>query len=68
MERFTLQDAQEHLQQLIADAQHGKTILIVADNDVAIQLVPVETSPKPRKAGSARGLIQIATDFDEYTA
>lgn len=64
MERYTLRDAQKHLQQLIVDAQHGKTILIVADNDLAVQLVPVETSAKPRKAGSARGLVQIAPDFD----
>lgn len=64
MDRYTLQDAQEHLQQLMVDAQKGKTVLIVSDNDLAVRLVPVEIPAKPRKAGSAHGLIQIAPDFD----
>ncbi len=66
MDRYTLQDAKEHLQQLMVDAQKGKTVLIVSDNDLAVRLVPVETPAKSRKAGSARGLIQIAPDFDAH--
>lgn len=75
MDRYNLRDAQEHLQQLIADAQKGKTVLIVSDNDLAVRLVPVEMPAKTRKAGSARGQIQMSadfdatlTDFDEYMA
>lgn len=63
MERYSLQDAQQHLQKLIDDAQHGKTVVILDENEQAVQLVPV-TPTKPRKAGSARGKIKMAADFD----
>jgi antitoxin (DNA-binding transcriptional repressor) of toxin-antitoxin stability system len=70
MERYSLKDAQAHLEQLIEDAQQGKTVVIQAENDHAVQLVPVPTNtePKPRKAGSARGQIKMAPDFDEPLA
>ncbi|MBZ0099619.1 MAG: DUF2281 domain-containing protein [Taibaiella sp.] len=64
MERYSLQDAQDHLKELIDDAQGGKTVLILDENDRAVQLVPVATTAKPRKAGSARGQIKMAPDFD----
>lgn len=64
MEQYSLQDAQTHLKKLIHDAQHGKTILILDENDHAVQLVPLAASIKPRKAGSARGQIRMAEDFD----
>jgi antitoxin (DNA-binding transcriptional repressor) of toxin-antitoxin stability system len=51
MERYSLQDAQQHLPKLIEDAQHGKTVLILDESDRVVQLVPVQTEGKPRKAG-----------------
>jgi antitoxin (DNA-binding transcriptional repressor) of toxin-antitoxin stability system len=68
MERYSLQDALTHLQQLIDDAQHGKTVIILDAQDRAVQLVPVTRSPHARKAGSARGQIKMAPDFDEPLA
>ncbi len=64
MERYSLEDAQAHLAHLIDEAQHGKTVLILEQNEQAVQLVPVKMTQKPRKAGSARGLIKMAADFD----
>jgi len=64
MERYSLRDAQDHLQELIDDAQKGKTVVILDDQDRAVQLIPISTAKKPRKAGSARGLVQIADDFE----
>jgi len=64
MERYSVRDAQDHLQELIDDAQQGKTIVILGEHDQAVQLVPVITSGKKRKAGSARGLVKMAADFD----
>jgi antitoxin (DNA-binding transcriptional repressor) of toxin-antitoxin stability system len=64
MRRYTLEDAQNHLKKLVDDAQHGKTVLILDENDRAVQLVSVITTAKPRKAGSARGKIKLAPDFD----
>jgi antitoxin (DNA-binding transcriptional repressor) of toxin-antitoxin stability system len=63
-ERYSLREAQTHLQKLIADAQHGKTVLILDENDQAVQLVPVVVPSKPRKAGSAQGQIKMSADFD----
>jgi len=64
MERYSLREAQDHLAQLISDARQGKTVLILDDDEGAVQLVPVTATPKPRKAGSARGKIKMAADFD----
>jgi antitoxin (DNA-binding transcriptional repressor) of toxin-antitoxin stability system len=64
MEQYSLQDAQDHLKQLIDDAQSGKTVLILDEHDRAVQLVPVAGSTKSRRAGSARGQIRMALDFD----
>jgi antitoxin (DNA-binding transcriptional repressor) of toxin-antitoxin stability system len=64
MDRYSLRDAQAHLQQLIDDARQGKTVLILDENEQAVQLVPVTTPQKVRKAGSARGLIKMSEDFD----
>lgn len=66
MERYSLRDAQDHLQKLIDDAQHRKTVLILDDSNQAVQLIPVNVASKPRKAGSARGQIRMADDFDTY--
>jgi antitoxin (DNA-binding transcriptional repressor) of toxin-antitoxin stability system len=64
MEHYSLKEAQDHLQQLITDARHGKTVLILDENAGAVQLVPVTPPPKSRKAGSARGQIRMSVDFD----
>jgi antitoxin (DNA-binding transcriptional repressor) of toxin-antitoxin stability system len=64
MERYSLREAQDQLPQLIYDAQQGKTVVILDENEHAVQLVPVTITPKSRKAGSARGLLKMAEDFD----
>ena len=64
MERYTLQDAQDHLKKLVDDAQQGKTVVIFDDDERAVQLVPLHPLLKPRKAGSARGQIKMSPDFD----
>lgn len=64
MQQYSLKDARDHLKQLLADAQYGKTVFILDENDRAVQLVPVAAAAQPRKAGSARGQIKMASDFD----
>lgn len=64
MEHYSLQDAQHHLKKLVDDAQNGKKTLIFDENNQAVQLIPVETAMKPRKAESAQGQIKMASDFD----
>ncbi len=60
MGNYSLRDVQDHLSELIAEAQHGKTVLIVDENEGTVQLVPVTTICK------AQGLIKLVADFDEY--
>jgi len=74
MEHYSVQEAQKRLSKLITDARHGKTVLIVNEEEQAVQLVPVPMPSKQRNAGSARGLVNLTsdfddplTDFDEYT-
>ena len=63
MQSYTLEDAQNQLEHLIDDALHGEIIVIQRDGQ-SVQLVPIVAPKKKRKAGSARGLIRMAEDFD----
>jgi antitoxin (DNA-binding transcriptional repressor) of toxin-antitoxin stability system len=64
MTEYSLKDAQNQLKRLILDAKAGKIVLILDEDQNAVQLIPVQPFPKPRQAGSARGQIKIAPDFD----
>lgn len=66
MVSYTLEDAQEHLSELLEEAAEGETVVILDKNNRAVQLVPMTMTlkPQPRKAGSARGQIVIADNFD----
>ena len=64
MEHYSLKDAQSQLEKLLDDARQGKEILIVDENNQAVQLIPVTIPIKARKAGSARGQIKMSDDFD----
>jgi antitoxin (DNA-binding transcriptional repressor) of toxin-antitoxin stability system len=64
MQRVNLREAQTALEQLLDAAMRGETVFIIDDGDRAVQLVPVVVAKKPRKPGSARGLITVADDFD----
>jgi len=66
MQRVTLDEAIAHLGELIDAATKGETILIVGNNDQAVQLTPMPPEKPPaRKAGSAAGVIlYMSDDFD----
>ena len=74
MQIFKLDEARANLPELIENAFRGETVLIMDEQEHLVQLSPVTSSRKARKAGSAKGLIKIAddfdaplSDFDEYT-
>lgn len=54
----------QNLWQFIEAALHGETVYIQGENKSLIQRVPLKQISKPRKAGSAQGLIHISDDFD----
>ncbi len=67
MRLVNLADASKHLPELIEAAKGGEEIIITKDEQPVVKLVPVPPVKKrrPAKAGTAKGLITIADDFDE---
>ena len=63
MKPITIAEATQKLPELIDAALQGEEILITKDNSV-VKLIPA-TSIKPRKPGSAKGMVWISNDFDE---
>jgi antitoxin (DNA-binding transcriptional repressor) of toxin-antitoxin stability system len=64
MQAYPLTEARSHLEELVEAALRGETIIIEAETQSLVQLVPVGRQKKGRKAGSARGLIEVRDDFD----
>ncbi len=64
MQQVPLTEAQKRLLALVNAAIEGETVVIVRDDQHSVQLVPVTPGKQTRKAGSAKGLIAIAEDFD----
>jgi antitoxin (DNA-binding transcriptional repressor) of toxin-antitoxin stability system len=64
MRQVTIEEAKSRLPDLVEAAIHGERILLIKSGTQAVQLVPV----MPRKGspvfGSARGLVEMAEDFD----
>lgn len=59
-----LEDAKEHLDELVDQAARGEEVVIARNHQPLVRLVPVQVR-KRRQFGSAKGLIEIADDFDE---
>ena len=49
---------------LIDMALHGEPVFIERDDKAVVQLVPLKQMLRSRKAGSAKGMIEMADDFD----
>jgi antitoxin (DNA-binding transcriptional repressor) of toxin-antitoxin stability system len=57
-------EAKIRLPDLIDAAIKGETVLILKDDQPIVQLVPATPLKRWRQFGSARGLIEMAHDFD----
>ena len=64
MYQIDLNEAKLHLTDLINVALSGKEVVITQDDQPVLKLVPVAAPKARRKAGSAKGLITMASDFD----
>jgi len=65
MHQVNIEEAKDHLPDLIEAAVKGEEIVITKDDRYRVRLVPVErTKPSPQ-FGSGKGLITISEDFDE---
>ncbi len=64
MRTVKLDEAQQRLPELIEEAASGEDVVISRGDGAFFRLTPV-LEPEPRPVfGSARGLIEMADDFD----
>jgi prevent-host-death family protein len=65
MHQVNIDEAKNHLPELIDAAVKGEQIVITKDEQNRVRLVPLQNAkPRPR-FGSGKGLITLADDFDE---
>jgi antitoxin (DNA-binding transcriptional repressor) of toxin-antitoxin stability system len=65
MTQITVNEASQHLLELIEAALNGEEIIILKDDQPVVKLTPVSPVKHRRQPGSAKGLITISDDFDE---
>ncbi|WP_249067861.1 type II toxin-antitoxin system Phd/YefM family antitoxin [Argonema antarcticum] len=68
MQQINLAEALKDMPSLIEAAIQGEEIVITKDERPVVKLIPVSPVQQNRKAGSAKGLVTIADDFDEPIA
>lgn len=65
MHQVNIEEAKDHLPELIDAAVKGEQIVITKDDQNRVRLVPLQNvKPRP-KFGSGKGLITMTDDFDE---
>ncbi|KAF0192184.1 MAG: prevent-host-death family protein [bacterium] len=65
MHQIELKEENLELVNLVEAAMRGEEIIIKKDEKLIVKLIPEKTKKANRKAGSAKGMIRIAKDFDE---
>lgn len=60
-----LEDAKDHLAELIDQAARGDEVVLTRDSEPVAKLVPYDQRRQGPRAGSAKGLITIRDDFDD---
>lgn len=65
MYRVAIDDAQKRLPDLVNAALSGEDVFIVKDDQQTVQLTPVIHPAHRPQFGSAKGLIEMSSDFDD---
>jgi len=65
MSLVNIEQAKTQLPELIEAAVSGEEVVIAKDDQHSVRLVPVSVQKKRPQFGSAKGLIDMAEDFDE---
>ncbi len=66
MKTFTTEEAKQNLDEVLEYAKQGGTVIIIADDEQAYQLVATIAPKKgPRKAGRLKGKIKMTDEFYE---
>jgi len=61
----TVEEAEARLRELISLAEQGEEVVISAENQPKVKLVPIRPVPQKRVFGQHRGKIRMRADFDE---
>lgn len=64
MKTINIHEAKTHLSQIIERVAHGESVIIGKAGKPMAVLSPYTATHPPRKAGSMKGKIHIADDFD----
>jgi len=64
MQQVDLNEAKQHLADFIDIALGGEEIIITQDGEPVLTLMRLTAPKTRRKAGSAKGSITMASDFD----
>jgi len=62
--KVNVHEAKTHFSRLLARVSNGEEIIISKAGKPVARLIPVEENPVKRVAGSAKGKVIIAEDFD----
>jgi len=62
--KVNIHEAKTHFSRLLAQVGKGEEIIISKAGKPVARLIPVEENPVNRVAGSAKGKVIIAEDFD----
>ncbi len=65
MREIDLNEAKTHPARVFDTALGGEDVVITKDDQPVLKLVSIRPANTRRKAGSARGLVTIAPDFDD---
>jgi antitoxin (DNA-binding transcriptional repressor) of toxin-antitoxin stability system len=57
-------DLPKQIWNLIDAALRGESVFIEREDKALVQLLPLKQGARPRKAGSAKGLLVVSPDFD----
>jgi prevent-host-death family protein len=63
MAQFNIADAKARFSELVDRALAGDEVIVARDNKPLLKLVPLGKTGS-RKPGTAKGMIQMAADFD----
>ena len=59
-----IHEAKTNLSRLLAQVDKGEEVVISKAGKPVARLIPFEEKPKHRLAGSGKGMIEVADDFD----
>lgn len=59
-----LKDVPQRLLDLVEQASRNGEVVLTREGEAVAKIIPLGAARRPRRPGSARGLIHMAEDFD----